>query len=340
MNTKQPEAKLYELRTLKTGKRLSWHKDKKGGRWCKKFQGKIKYFGSANSKHDYARYKLALAKAEAFVEDHNRQVLLDKADSQQRSIDEQAAAKIAEILKEKDSQWATYWKDHGPALVDPVTGERSTEGLEPNPEQEDIARARWEKRRRQEQEAASAQSQEQGAVTGIHALLDLFLAATKQRQILTEKHPETLPRRKQLTQRSYQAIAYGIDALREYTDSRRLKKMPTGDSLEKLLYDYRQHHMDKLIKGECKKGTVTAKTRHLQPLFVWLYDHHHIDNLPRNLKDVSQQLPSDGGGNPVDIVHIQKVWKHASDRLRCFLILGLNCAMYTSEIAELRPWPA
>jgi hypothetical protein len=45
----QKKLKRYRLPILKTGKRLSWHKDAKGGRWCKKSEGRpgtaVRLFG-------------------------------------------------------------------------------------------------------------------------------------------------------------------------------------------------------------------------------------------------------------------------------------------------------
>ncbi len=336
MAKEQKPFKLYRLPVLKSGKRLSWHKDAKGGRWCKKFEGKTKYFGAAKSKNDYPAYKAALKAAEAFVHEHNQRISLEREEAEELEVLQRVASRLSQRVDEEDALWGAYWASHGPAFIDSGTGERSTEGFEPNPEQEAMARARWEKSRRKEHEEAQAQSQKQGPITDLKKLLDKFLEAQKQRQLLTEKHPGTLPKKQQLSQRGYQAIEYGIKAFRDFAAKQKFSKMPSGNKLEKLLYDYREHHMKLLIDGACKKGTVTAKVRHLSPLFKWLHTHHHIDNVPRNLQDVSQQLPSDDGGKPVTAKLIGEVWNHADSRMKCFLALGLNCAMYTSEIAELK----
>lgn len=162
--------------------------------------------------------------------------------NEEKDVEVQAVAKIVEIFKAEDAEWAAFWEKHGPAFVSPETGERTTEGIEANPEVENEARYRWEKRRRQELEVARVQTQGRGPITGIHEMLDLYLEAQKKRQQRTRLNPETLSRKQRLGLRGYQAIKYGIDAFREYTDERKLKKMPIDKQLEKLLYDYREYH--------------------------------------------------------------------------------------------------
>ena len=117
------------------------------------------------------------------------------------------------------------------------------------------------------------------------------------------------------------------------------------DIREETLYDYRDYLID-LTQGAVGTGAgltqITEKTAHYRmgdcKYFVkHCYRSKAMEHLPRNIDDPELVIDYDV---PIPVVYtkqeIKTLLSSATDRMRLFVLLGLNCSMLPADIAKLK----
>ncbi|QNN21566.1 hypothetical protein HED60_04510 [Planctomycetales bacterium ZRK34] len=117
----------------------------------------------------------------------------------------------------------------------------------------------------------------------------------------------------------------------------RKKKYSSINELD--LDDYRQHCLScppsESTGRPISLATVKARINLVKSLILWAWERR-LCEMPRNLRSYTRfNLPTPTP-KVFTVEEIKTLWKEASQRLRCFVALGLNCAMGQQDISDLR----
>ncbi len=137
---------------------------------------------------------------------------------------------------------------------------------------------------------------------------------------------------KPLSHSSYQSDVYRLKAFQDYCKRKRKPRLAEALSSETL-----GAYKDSLITAEEGAVSVKHKLRTVKALVMWAYDSELIDALPRNIrKYVDVDLPAP---KPqfFKVKDVKRLYKTASDRVKLWILLGLNCGYVQSDISSLEP---
>lgn len=117
----------------------------------------------------------------------------------------------------------------------------------------------------------------------------------------------------------------------------RKKKFASITELD--LDDYRQQclscHPSESTGRPISLATVKARLNLVKSLTLWAWERR-LCEMPRNLRTYTRfNLPTPAP-KVFTIDEIKTLWASAGQRLRCFMTLGLNCAMGQQDISDLR----
>jgi integrase len=282
------------------GLELSFHRASR--RWLKIIDGKKVYFGSGKGISDRESYRDAIAKYRDYM-DRLETVGEARANAQREADIMMKSAEDADLTPDDLRHLvATGAMPEAVAiLIDP-------KATPPSPAGNDIP-----------------------------ALVEAYLGVQRNRRDLTKSNPEALTRKQRLSTNSYRGIEYCVNSFRDYaTGQARIATLTDPAQTERLLLGYRQHLESLMISGKISPSTVNAKIVYLSPLFSWWWKARQIAELPRCLDEISKKYAPRPSAKPLAVTAIKKLWKAADGRMKALIALGLNCAMYASEIASLK----
>lgn len=286
--------------------------NKVGGRWCKKVGGKRYYFGSGKSVSDRRSYSAALKKYRAWAE---QQATLSHVKRLREQLLEHTLANIGIGITNPDefNEYITTGKST-------VTDKRIRNHPIINAAIDNVL-------------LRHAGQDE----TDIDTMKEGYLASEQLRRDRTAKDPDSIRRKDRLSAKSFRAIEYCITAFCNYArKSGRLVNFTDAAAVEKVLRDYRAHIESEMAKGKITGSTVNARTAYLRKFFDYLWRGHHIDEMPRCITEVTRKYTGTPAPKPLDHKVVRKLWKAATGRERAMLALGLNCAAYAAEIADMQ----
>ena len=302
-------------RPNKRGLELSFHKGTK--RWYKTINGKPKYFGDGAGVSDRESYKAALAAYRAHMDTLEQESVVDQVAVERGfPLNDQGRAMI---------QWAMQlgYIDADGKAAEPMRGQKAYAEID-----------RLGKAAFRGEPVVEPNRQR----PRISKLRDDYMKTIDRRRKLTETQPETLTPKERISKAHHYNVKGGVELFVSFaeTEARRFT-FGDGRQTEKLLADYRESLVDKMIGGEYTSNTVNGKLRALRPFVRWCYENRNLDELPRNERQVFKQFSYEPNPKPLDLKIVKKLWKNADQRMKLFIALGCNCAMYAAEIGTLTP---
>lgn len=105
------------------------------------------------------------------------------------------------------------------------------------------------------------------------------------------------------------------------------------------LTDYRNHILTLPVSDKIRKkiSPQTAKGRlaTVRTLYRWAWRMHVVENMPRNLEGYANVELPDPKAEIFTLDELKTLWQKATPRVRCWMLLALNCGFYQGDIAEL-----
>lgn len=299
-------------------------RDRDGGRWCKKINGRLQYFGSGSTKSDRKSYSTALKKYRRFCE---RQII-------ESEIEGSATAFFRGRLKAVHGE---NWRDElkrlkvkGSASGDLETGMSMGDGLDgvdyvaegeadglAGPSLVDVMLMVERHANRTVKESAKKAP---GEVT-ISGHIDAWLENERQRRDSGD-----------IVEMSFVSKQNGIETFRSFVAEATFGDAP---QVESLLADYRTLLLTAFNEKRYSGNTVNDKTKFLGQLIKWCYQRRVLNELPRSLGQVTRKVATVKGGEPLGNAVIESLWAVADDRMRCWIALALNCGFKNRDIGEL-----
>ncbi len=115
------------------------------------------------------------------------------------------------------------------------------------------------------------------------------------------------------------------------------KKLVTVADLQPKAFAVFQVDMLKQIGNGSKQRTVRDRLLKAKQFAEWLYKHEHFKEMPRTVgsdyASVKQDRPAP---KHWEVTELRKVWKLASQELRLYMLLGLNCGYTLADIGTLQ----
>ena len=105
---------------------------------------------------------------------------------------------------------------------------------------------------------------------------------------------------------------------------------------ETILRKYYSHQRESIANGGSKASSARDIASDANQYIRWLWKEGAIDQLPRNLGDSEIVVPTD----EIKVFsnrEIEQLWMAASQRMRLFILLALNCGMTQKDISDLKP---
>lgn len=284
-------------RRTRNGLRLSWHKATK--RWYKKIQGRFCYFGSGSSISDRESYRKAVAAYDRYLEE---------AEERAWSID------VPDRV----------WRDWSTPSIQPQRRSSEYGSIEEAMSDED-------KRRKILAIVNGTPAPQRNRVAEIAST---FITECEQRLDMTEAG--TAPSSQTMSRGNYYATKSNTTAFVTYVETiARRRTLGDAIQLENLLKGYRDYLVGLMSNGSIATATVNNRLRDCRKFIRWAYQNRHIESEPRNMSNVTASLSVKPNPKPVNIDTIAKVYANADNLLKTFILLGINCAMYESEISSL-----
>ncbi len=310
----------------KSGKELSFHKGSK--RWCKSYTidgvKKTKYFCHGNSVNDTTSYKKALKEYQAWWPQVQNE----------RTVNE-VAKRIGNYVKgilephrlgdskvERQIKLVEAFENGVKAKGDYSDDEKATAKIlaarskVTNAEQESQQHLyAWARNQNRQHEQSAPDS------TALKVQAKAWLQSEQNRMDAGEIGQSALVAKQQ-----------GIKTLAEFYGSTDLSN---EKEVEKLLTDYRHHLASLVNQNKFKPNTANDKLKFMGQFMKWAYQHHVLKEMPRSLERASKHFPVEKGGHPLTAEQIHEIWDEASDRMRCFMCLGLNCGFKNKDVTSL-----
>ncbi|GAB4547624.1 MAG: hypothetical protein Tsb0013_07510 [Phycisphaerales bacterium] len=306
---------------------LTWHKPRRC--WKKKRQGKTYYVGVGKcaGKTDAAGYYAALdewkqteaelAKAERELEDKQ----LARREEESRESFKAMLDGVSEARFELDDRMRRMERDY------PIASLGGDVGLpEDDPEyptRENMERTEFGR----------------VAMGAMHDMLeeevkdlDSPLIADMIREFV-ESH-----------ERRADAKLIAVSTAKQYGDSTRIfgkwceeQKLKRVTQLQASVFArYQQHVMQKMGQGT-KARTARDHLLKAKQFAEWLYKHEHLEQMPRtvtrNYATIKQSRPTP---RHWEVKELRRIWKAASDEVKLYMALALNCGYLPSDIGTLR----
>lgn len=290
---------------MKNGRALSWHKTLK--QWYRtvpcfedgEVKKKRKYFGTGSGVSDAKSYRTALEKYSAYMDEW--ELLEGPRRFMQR----------VEVYEQGPTVLEHWLRKNRPAMYDPAQTDESIDALRESRQRLQMVRTLGRS------EGVSAPD----ASRGMDDLVARWLKLEGRRVKSGDITPVAL-----------NSKTSGIKTFQAWCDGREF-----GDpkAVEQLLADYRGFLLDRHDAGRYTSHTVNDKLKFLGQFVAWAYEHRELDELPRTLVKVLAKLKVKKEGRPLTASQVRAVWRHANDRMKCFIALGLNCGFKNKDITEL-----
>src|SRR5690606_17637290 len=123
----------------------------------------------------------------------------------------------------------------------------------------------------------------------IGELIEAYIEQQRQRARLTAKHAESIPRKRRLSAGGLADIESGIGTFKAWLteQGQATARVGSASGFESVLTAYRAWLDRKLEKGDYTPHTVNNKVKVLRPLVDWLWQNHHLRDMPRVLDRVT-----------------------------------------------------
>lgn len=296
--------------------------ERQGGRWCKKIDGKLEYFGTARSASDRQGYREARAKYHAFRD--RRAARLEAVATYGPAAQAYLHARTKEVFG-----------DAFEAELERITSKQVVDHEADDAEDPVYAQMRAQERQSLDDlmylierpsilERFAANQADRTPPEG--ATIADHIEAWLEQQRANWGNGE-------ITEKSYVSKRYGIATLREYA---RQGVFGSAQEVELFLGKYRLLLLQRQRAGKYAANTVNDKLKFLRQFIKWCYECRVLHELPRSLEKVSKNVPVQKGGQPLTKAQVRKLYRQADERMRAWITLGLNCGFKNRDIAELR----
>jgi hypothetical protein len=167
-------------------------------------------------------------------------------------------------------------------------------------------------------------------------LLDMFDAWNEQRNQQHHRHAALVGQGKEVREKKGQTIGdERLASIRRYLDRwKATSGSQPWDGNEKTLTGYLhawKEDANRRGMGDHDKAMSLA----LQ-FAKWAYDHHYLDNLPRNLKRIAQKYDvQNTAAVAIPQDDLLKLYTAAPDDMRAWIALALNCGFYGKDVSDL-----
>jgi integrase len=138
----------------------------------------------------------------------------------------------------------------------------------------------------------------------------------------------------QLSQSSYASDKYRLAAFEKFCDKERAADLVTAIGTANL-DAYRTHVVGQLAKGKIAAVSAKHALRTVKALVLWAYDKERLEALPRVLNkyaDVALPAPTP---QFFATSEIKRLYDAATERVKLYILLGLNCGYTQSDISTL-----
>lgn len=306
-------------------KELSFKKyaaPRNGGRWCKKIDGTLHYFGTGKSKSDTKSYQQSLSKYRAFrdnelVEDHTRWLARAFFETKLEGYYGKDAPAVIERIRSGNS----------PSASEAVDDEQE-EGLD------DFGETTGDDRKQPTLPELLAQIDRRSYLEGLskpkaHAESGRVKIGDYIDMWLSEQRSHW--RSGGMKEKSFVSKEHGIKTFRDFVRDASFGGL---QAVESMLSGYRAGLIEKLEQGTYKGNTVNDKLKFLRQFIKWCYERRILSELPRVMGSVTKQVKTVKGGKPLAHSVVAKLWEGADDRMKCWIAIALNCGFKNIDVAE------
>ena len=109
----------------------------------------------------------------------------------------------------------------------------------------------------------------------------------------------------------------------------------TEGTAARIVKKYRDRYEPAVVAGENSTATFDEKVKFAQAFVNWADENHYLDRPLRHGKKLFAKYGSKPTPKAIPVEVLKKLWKAADDRLRAWMILGLNCGYYQNDISDL-----
>lgn len=291
-------------------KELTWKpygQGRSGGRWFKKIDIKCRYFGSADNKSDRTAYRKAVSKYREYMEQRDvAQLQLVRLERKQREF--ASTGRAPEL-----AGWALSIEDAG----------------------KETAAAR-QQAVIEEAQVLTGKPHKASQRPSLPNLIDTYLGEQERRHSISQSNPDSLPNKRRLSHAGLRSMKSQLQPLKVWVEKKNAVLGDDSHAVEMMLRDYRSFCDDQMVLGKIQAATVSNRVRGLKRFVEWLWQRRHIEELPRGLDEICQKYSQAKQARSLTMKEIERLWKHASPRMRAIIALSLNCGFYFSEIAQLK----
>ncbi len=116
------------------------------------------------------------------------------------------------------------------------------------------------------------------------------------------------------------------------------KRFGSPAKVDQLCLDYKAWLLERMLDKESKinkPNTVNDKTKFAKQFLEWCWTRGILKDIPRTLKEMAKRLYVKRGGEPLELDTLRKLWDVAGSRMKCYMLLGLNCAFKPGDITAI-----
>jgi len=137
----------------------------------------------------------------------------------------------------------------------------------------------------------------------------------------------------QLGHASYASDQYHLSGFRRFCETKGATDLAVAVGTGNL-NAYRTQEMGRLARGEISAVTVRHVLRTVKALMRWAFDQEILDSLPRILNKYRIAVPAP---TPqfFEVDEVKGLYDAATDPVKLYILLGLNCGYTQSDIATL-----
>lgn len=135
----------------------------------------------------------------------------------------------------------------------------------------------------------------------------------------------------QIKSATYKAIRDRLPHFKTYAGNLDASKID-----ERTLSGYQSNLTARVAAGDCSPQYAAHLLSAAKALVRWLWRERVLEHLPRNLDGLTIRVPLKEI-KTFEVSEVKTLLKAASERTRVFMLLMINCGMYQSDIAALKP---
>ncbi len=306
------------------------------GRWYKKIKGRMHYFGKGDGVTDKVGYREALAAFRQW-----------EAQEQARS---QSGVRTATA---RSLQYGMSALDGWPDNVDLEAARKQIANLKAlGGDADTFARAADGEEHRRLLRTLSELSLDhlrklaevprpRDAAKTAAPIIDQFLEAQRQRMERRRKldglrakgQAVQEGRRENMSPGRFSRLATAVASFRKCVE-----KEPwdgTEACAARLVRSFREWSNEQLMAQKITPASFNQNVQCVRQFVGWAEANYILDRIPRDRK-LFGKYQLKGTAKAIPIKELRKLWQHADDRGKAFLLLGLNCAYYAVDISDLK----